>query len=166
GYIDVREKDKLVRVSNLHKVVISERSISGLVDVVELAPQGTSKDPEPVEKTFAHDVAFRTNVDAKSKYVDQITASLETGNIDYRYSSAPSSWDQHAPWILFLFVAIFVVYFLLRKLIGAGSPMAFGRSRGRLYAQEDLGVTFNDVAGIDEAVEEVREVVDFLKSPD
>ncbi|HMC12043.1 MAG TPA: AAA family ATPase, partial [Pirellulaceae bacterium] len=44
--------------------------------------------------------------------------------------------------------------------------MAFGRSKGRLYAQEDLGVTFNDVAGIDEAVEEVREVVDFLKLPD
>jgi cell division protease FtsH len=59
-----------------------------------------------------------------------------------------------------------VGYFMLRRLIGAGSPMSFGRSRGRLYAQEDLGVSFNDVAGIDEAVEEVREVVDFLRSPD
>src|SRR5256885_1568170 len=55
---------------------------------------------------------------------------------------------------------------MLRRLIGAGSPMAFGRSKGRLCAQEDLGVTFNDVAGIDEAVEEVREVVDFLRLPD
>ena len=44
--------------------------------------------------------------------------------------------------------------------------MSFGRSRGRLYAQEDLGVTFDDVAGIDEAVEEVKEVVDFLRSPE
>ena len=44
--------------------------------------------------------------------------------------------------------------------------MAFGRSRGKLYALEDLGVTFADVAGIDEAVEEVREVVDFLKLPE
>ena len=44
--------------------------------------------------------------------------------------------------------------------------MAFGRSRGKLYAQEDLGVTFNDVAGIDEAVEEVREVVEFLRTPE
>ena len=50
---------------------------------------------------------------------------------------------------------------MLRRLGGAGSPMAFGRSRGRLYAQEDLGVSFEDVAGIDEAVEEVKEVVDF-----
>ena len=41
--------------------------------------------------------------------------------------------------------------------------MAFGRSRGKLYAQEEISVTFDDVAGIDEAVEELREVVEFLK---
>ncbi len=44
--------------------------------------------------------------------------------------------------------------------------MAFGRSRGKLYAQEDLGISFEDVAGIDEAVDELREVVDFLRSPE
>jgi cell division protease FtsH len=49
---------------------------------------------------------------------------------------------------------------------GAGSPMAFGRSRGKLYAQEDIEVTFEDVAGIDEAVDELREVVEFLKTPE
>ena len=56
--------------------------------------------------------------------------------------------------------------FMMRRLGGAASPMQFGRSRGRLYAQEDLGVSFDDVAGIDEAVEEVRELVDFLCSPE
>jgi cell division protease FtsH len=54
----------------------------------------------------------------------------------------------------------------MRRLGGAGSAMAFGRSRGKLYAQEEIGITFGDVAGIDEAVDEVREVVDFLKSPE
>jgi cell division protease FtsH len=44
--------------------------------------------------------------------------------------------------------------------------MAFGRSRGKMYAQEDIGVTFEDVAGIDEAVDELREVVEFLKTPE
>ena len=56
--------------------------------------------------------------------------------------------------------------FMMRRMGGAGSPMAFGRSRGKLYAQEDIGVTFDDVAGIDEAVEELREVVEFLKTPE
>src|SRR5262245_35384359 len=58
------------------------------------------------------------------------------------------------------------VFYMMRRLGGAGSPMAFGRSRGKMYAQEDLGVTFEDVAGIDEAVEELREVVEFLRTPE
>ena len=53
-----------------------------------------------------------------------------------------------------------------RRMGGAGSPMAFGRSRGKMYAQEDIGITFDDVAGIDEAVDELREVVDFLRTPE
>ena len=63
-----------------------------------------------------------------------------------------------------LFIVLFFV--MIRRIGGAGSPMAFGRSRGKMYAQEDLGITFDDVAGIEEAVEELREVVDFLRSPE
>ena len=63
-----------------------------------------------------------------------------------------------------LFVLVF--FFMMRRLGGAGSPMAFGRSRGKMYAQEDIGITFEDVAGIDEAVEELREVVEFLRTPE
>src|SRR5688500_11815521 len=55
---------------------------------------------------------------------------------------------------------------MMRRLGGAGSPMASGRSRGKMYAQEDLGITFEDVAGSDEAVDALREVVEFLKTPE
>ena len=66
-----------------------------------------------------------------------------------------------------LMVLIMVIFFIMmRRLGGTGSAMAFGRSRGKLYAQEDIGITFHDVAGIDEAVDELREVVDFLRSPE
>jgi cell division protease FtsH len=53
---------------------------------------------------------------------------------------------------------------LVRWMTGT-SPLSFGRSRAKVYAQKDVPVTFEDVAGIEEAVAELREVVDFLKNP-
>jgi cell division protease FtsH len=57
-------------------------------------------------------------------------------------------------------------FLIVRWLSGGSSPLTFGRSRHKLYAEKDLRITFEDVAGIDEAVEELREVVDFLKTPE
>jgi cell division protease FtsH len=71
-----------------------------------------------------------------------------------------------------LFTAVFLLLFtvgaflIARWLAGGPSPLTFGRSRHKVYAQKDLKITFADVAGIEEAVAELREVVDFLKKPD
>ncbi len=83
-----------------------------------------------------------------------------------RAESPPSTFGSLAPILILSILFVGLFFFMFRRMGGAGSAMAFGRSRGKLYAQEDLGVTFDDVAGIDEAVEEVREVVEFLKSPE
>lgn len=61
-------------------------------------------------------------------------------------------------------IGILLVY-VLRWFSGGGGPLSFGRSRAKMYALQDLKITFTDVAGIDEAVAELREVVDFLKNP-
>jgi cell division protease FtsH len=55
---------------------------------------------------------------------------------------------------------------MIRWMMGGGSPLTFGRSKAKVYAQNDMEATFRDVAGIDEAVAELREVVDFLKTPE
>src|SRR5207245_6959473 len=65
-----------------------------------------------------------------------------------------------------LLISLGIALFLaVRWLSGGSSPLTFGRSRHKLYAQKDLHISFQDVAGIDEAVAELREVVDFLKTP-
>jgi cell division protease FtsH len=66
-----------------------------------------------------------------------------------------------------LLVLLFI--FIMRRAAGAGGAgglMSFGRSRARRVEAQDQPVTFNDVAGIDEAKEELHEIVDFLKEPD
>lgn len=79
--------------------------------------------------------------------------------------------DESTDWLPIIYVILMVslmlafLLFLFRRMGGPGAAMSFGRSRGKLYAQEDLGVTFNDVAGIEEAVEELREIVEFLRNP-
>lgn len=68
----------------------------------------------------------------------------------------------------FLIFGIMVValVFLFRYMMGGSSPLTFGRSKHRLYAEKDVKITFKDVAGIDEAVAELCEVVEFLKTPE
>lgn len=145
-----------VRYSNLTDVRVADRTITGKVDVELLGPSPT----KPETKNF------RTNFLPTDAAATSLAEHLQQSNIDWRFDAEPSVWRTHAPFLLI--TAMLVVFFIvmMRRLSGAGSPMSFGRSRGRLYAQEDLGVMFDDVAGIDEAVEEVREIVDFLRSPE
>ena len=79
-------------------------------------------------------------------------------------NSRPSRLMEHWPELLMIGILIMLGIFMLRRIGGVGSPMQFSRSRGKLQSQDDLAITFDEAAGIDEAVEEVREIVDFLKN--
>jgi cell division protease FtsH len=67
-----------------------------------------------------------------------------------------------SPWIMLLGV----MWLLMRSAQGGGKLLTFGKSRARLISQESkTRITFDDVAGIDEAKEELREIIEFLKDP-
>ena len=89
----------------------------------------------------------------------------EKGFTNVAAADPPSPWNNYLT-LLILMLPVLVIFLLIMRRMGTGSAIAFGRSRGKLFAQEEIGVTFKDVAGVDEAVEEVREVVEFLKSPE
>jgi len=70
-----------------------------------------------------------------------------------------------APWLLIGVFFWFFIFRPMRQAGGGGGVLSFGRNRARLYTPEMANVTFADVAGIEEAKEEVREIIEFLRNP-
>jgi len=89
--------------------------------------------------------------------------------VEGREKETPSIWSQLlvASFPILLILAIFM--FFMRQMQGGaggrGGPMAFGKSKARLLGEDQINTTFADVAGVDEAKEDVKELVDFLKDP-
>jgi len=71
-----------------------------------------------------------------------------------------------APWVLILAIVWFFIIRQMRSPGGTGGVLSFGRSRASLYTKENrTNITFDDVAGMEEAKAEVREIIEFLKNP-
>jgi cell division protease FtsH len=68
-------------------------------------------------------------------------------------------------WIFPLLILIAIWGFIFRRMNPAGGMMSIGKSKAKVFVEGNIGVTFKDVAGVDEAVEEVKEIVDFFKNP-
>ncbi|MCE2798842.1 MAG: ATP-dependent zinc metalloprotease FtsH [Planctomycetaceae bacterium] len=145
-------------LSRLRNVQVDKDTVRGEITVSKIVD---GKPATPKNRIFqsVKDNSENTNKELK----DKLTAS----KISWDNAPGQSMLTQFF-WMFLLpfFLISTLLYFFMRRMGGIGSPMQFGRSRGKLYAQEDIGITFNDVAGIDEAVEEVREIVDFLKHPE
>ncbi|SHE31037.1 membrane protease FtsH catalytic subunit [Desulfacinum infernum DSM 9756] len=81
--------------------------------------------------------------------------------------------EEDSPWYMTILISWFPmllligvwIFFMRQMQMGGGKAMSFGKSRARLLSEDARKVTFNDVAGIDEAKEELQEVVEFLKDP-
>jgi cell division protease FtsH len=68
-------------------------------------------------------------------------------------------------WIFPIALFVGIWYFIFRRISGQQGFMTVGKSKAKIYMEESLGITFADVAGVDEAAEELKETVDFLKDP-
>ncbi|MGD0217075.1 MAG: ATP-dependent zinc metalloprotease FtsH [Desulfobaccales bacterium] len=85
-----------------------------------------------------------------------------------KYSAAPdrTMLNNLLSWGLPILLLVGIWIYFFRKVgAGAGGLMAVGKSRAKIYAQDETKVTFQDVAGVDEAIEELKEIIEFLKNP-
>ncbi|HHT9126016.1 MAG TPA: ATP-dependent zinc metalloprotease FtsH [Candidatus Brocadiia bacterium] len=95
-----------------------------------------------------------------------LVKELEEHNVKFS-ASEDDTWLERVflVWIL-PFVIFFFVWRFIAKRMGPGtSLMAIGKSKAKVYIDKDTGVSFNDVAGVDEAKEELKEVIDYLQNP-
>ncbi|MGZ3774086.1 MAG: ATP-dependent zinc metalloprotease FtsH [Pseudobdellovibrionaceae bacterium] len=116
---------------------------------------------------------FKTPRQGKTEFVTvrvdpQLAQTLETSGVTYSREVESNFLKDVLSWILpaLIFFALWV--YLSRKIFergGAGGLMSVGKSRAKLYVETDVKTSFEDVAGVDESKEELREVVQFLRNP-
>jgi cell division protease FtsH len=121
-------------------------------------------------QTENKDFAFRTSrvgVDRDTSLFALLAAKAPDYEAEPEESPLKAAFG-FVGWLLATVIALLALILAMRWFFGAGgSPFSFGRARHKVFSQKDASrITFEDVAGIDEAKAELREVVDFLKTPE
>ncbi|MBN1426958.1 MAG: ATP-dependent zinc metalloprotease FtsH [Anaerolineae bacterium] len=146
--------------------------------VAEAAREGNIKDivvvdSDEVAVTLNDGTIAKASIDPNSSVVEQLTdlgatsEQLKDINLDHRkalnWQTVMTALLTFLPFI----IVIVVIYMMLRQAQGSNNQaLSFGKSRARMFTGDHPTVTFDDVAGCDEAKEELHEVVEFLREPD
>jgi cell division protease FtsH len=131
-------------------------------EVVSSTASGSSNEIDWSDKA-GHQYKTIVNIDL-TKLDTNLQQQL---NITYKSQSSSSLFLSILPNIIFLvLIGAFMWYMLRQTQSGNNQAMSFGRSRARMLAGDKPLVSFNDVAGVEEAKQELNEIVEFLKFPD
>ena len=117
-----------------------------------------------IEGVLADGTAFKTYAPNDPNLVEKLSSKGVNITAAPQDNQMPSLWGILLSWFpMLLLIGVWV--FFMRQMQGGKGAMGFGKSKAKLLSEARGKVTFNDVAGIDEAKEEVEEIVEFLRDP-
>jgi len=129
---------------------------------------GTYKEPEGAEGWTQAHTEIREKVQESDLFIEARQTARERGTVFIDRQPSVLLYQILLPLIPWVLLAFLIWFFLFRQFRSPGGPggvLSFGRSRARVASKDQRRVTFDDVAGINEAKEEVGEIIEFLKDP-
>ena len=132
---------------------VAEVSVTSHLLTGKLKPEGESKDQKPFATVRVED--------------PDLVRELNQHGVTFTGVIESTFWRDLLSWVIPVALFAGIWFFIFRRFGQAqGGFMQVGQSKAKIYVEKDIKVTFADVAGVDEAKEELREVIEFLKTPE
>jgi cell division protease FtsH len=158
GYSQWKE---MLRAGSFERVVVGPDFVRGYPK----APEADGEKAKGQAQQALPYVATRLTGD------DELVKQIDSSKVEYDAVSGSGVGDLFWVWVAPIALGLLFWGWVMRRMtgqMGQGPPgvMSFGKSKARIHMEPDTGITFKDAAGIDEAVEELQEIVEFLKTPE
>lgn len=163
---DGGDNENTQNVHDLFALVASPESVK-TIDKVVVQPRGNGS----AKYTVYFHSGVQQNMVVYGPYAgsgNNITKSLTVNDVNWSVEPEEDSsfWERLLiSWLPMIFLVVLFIFFMRRLQSGSGAAMSFGKSKAKLLSEDQTKVTFKDVAGIEEAREEVEEIIAFLKDP-